>query len=184
MKRNGTTSKGTPRWRCKNPSCGASTIKTNSEAIHAARFRLFIDWITGTRSLDQLANAHGLTRRTLRTYFHPFWAIEVPDNTDHQRVYDQVFIDGTYFNTNCLLVASTTDHVVAWHWCFTEDSYAYSKLLNKLAPPKVVTTDGQKGALKAIKNRWPTTRIQRCLVHVKRNIQTYVSQLAPTNICR
>ena len=175
MKRNGKTAKGTPRWRCKNPDCGASTTKSNTDAIHTARFRVFMDWIMGTRSLDQIAASHKHGLRTLTRWFKPFWAVQIPDNTDHHRVYDQIFIDGTYFNTNCLLVASTTDHVVAWHWCFTEDAYAYSQLLNKLAPPKVVTTDGQKGALKAIKSCWPDTRIQRCLVHVKRNIQTYVT---------
>ncbi|WP_445082510.1 IS1/IS1595 family N-terminal zinc-binding domain-containing protein, partial [Corynebacterium sanguinis] len=25
MKKNGTTTKGTTRWRCKNPDCGSST---------------------------------------------------------------------------------------------------------------------------------------------------------------
>ena len=55
MKRNGKTAKGTPRWRCKNPDCGASTTKSNTDAIHAARFRVFMDWIMGTRSLDQIA---------------------------------------------------------------------------------------------------------------------------------
>ncbi|WP_442870334.1 transposase, partial [Aerococcus sp. UMB7533] len=35
----------------------------------------------------------------------------------------------------------------------------------------VATTDGAAGALAAIKQEWPTTRIQRCLVHVQRNIR-------------
>lgn len=36
----------------------------------------------------------------------------------------------------------------------------------------MVITDGQAGALSAIKDQWPNTRIQRCLVHIKRNIRT------------
>lgn len=32
-----------------------------------------------------------------------------------------------------------------------------------------------KGALKAITTTWPTTKIQRCLVHVKRNVQKHVT---------
>jgi transposase-like protein len=42
-----------------------------------------------------------------------------------------------------------------------------------------VTTDGHAGALKAIRDTWPTAQIQRCLVHVKRNIQQDVG-LNPT----
>ena len=36
----------------------------------------------------------------------------------------------------------------------------------------MVVTDGQAGALSAIKDQWPNTRVQRCLVHIKRNIRT------------
>src|SRR5699024_8197144 len=49
------------------------------------------------------------------------------------------------------------------------------KLLDRLPTPHVVTTDGQRGALKAIKKHWPQAKVQRCLVHVKRNILTYVA---------
>ena len=33
----------------------------------------------------------------------------------------------------------------------------------------MATTDGAPGALKAIATSWPTTRIQRCLIHVRRD---------------
>ena len=70
------------------------------------------------------------------------WFITVPTDTDPYRVYDQVFIDGTYFHKKCLLVACTKDHVIAWHWCLRESSNEYLKLLDKIAEPLVVTTDG------------------------------------------
>ncbi|WP_439216152.1 IS1/IS1595 family N-terminal zinc-binding domain-containing protein [Corynebacterium glucuronolyticum] len=82
MKRNGKTAKGTPRWRCKNPDCGASTTKSHTDAIHATRFRVFMDWIMGTRSLDQIAASHKQSLRTLTRWFKPFWAVQIPDNTD------------------------------------------------------------------------------------------------------
>lgn len=174
MKRNGTTSKGTQRWRCK-AHCGASTTQPNTDAIQAGRFALFISWLMGPLSLTSQAALLGRTRKTLSTWFHHFWLVHVPDNTDHHRVYDQLFIDGTYFNKNCLLVASTKTHVVAWRWCFTEDSWNYSRLLEQLPAPRVVTTDGQKGALAAITKIWPEAKVQRCIVHVKRNVQSYVT---------
>lgn len=177
MRKNGTTSKGTTRWRC--TTCGAGTTNTRPDDQHAQRFQLFIDWITNPESRTSVAKKLGVTRRTLTRWFHDYWFVQVPRNTDHQRVYDQLFIDGTYFNKKCLLVACTTTHVVAWHWCTQEDSHNYVKLLDQLQPSMIVTTDGQRGALKAINDTWPTTKVQRCIVHVKRNIQRYVT-LKPT----
>lgn len=104
----------------------------------------------------------------------------MPDNTDPYRIYEQVFIDGTYFGSNCLLVASSKTHVIAWHWCKHENTYNYNRLLDKIPhPPTVITTDGHAGALKAIHDTCPTAQIQRCLVHIKRNIQQDVG-LKPT----
>lgn len=104
------------------------------------------------------------------------WFITVPTYTDPYRVYDQVFIDGTYFHKKCLLVACTKDHVIAWHWYLRESSYEYLKLLDKIAEPLVVTTDGSGGALKAIDTTWKNVQIQRCLVHVQRNTFTSISR--------
>ncbi|MCZ9301708.1 transposase-like zinc-binding domain-containing protein, partial [Corynebacterium marquesiae] len=35
MKKNGTTSKGTTRWRCKDPNCGSSTTRTRTDLTQA-----------------------------------------------------------------------------------------------------------------------------------------------------
>lgn len=100
----------------------------------------------------------------------------MPTATDPHRVYDQVFIDGTYFHNKCLLVACTQTHVIAWHWCLRESSYEYLKLLDKIAQPLVVTTDGAGGALKALHTKWPDVTIQRCLVHIQRNTFADISR--------
>lgn len=55
--------------------------------------------------------------------------------------------------------------------CIRENTEAYKSLLNNLLAPTVVITDGNAGALSAIKQVWSETRVQRCLVHVKRNIR-------------
>lgn len=172
MRRNGTTSKGTQRWRC--PGCGATTTQPNTTAITAAHFRLFIDWLLSPVSLADKAHQHGYTRQTLSRWFEDFWLVHVPATHDHT-VYDQLFIDGTYFNNNCLLVASTCTHVIAWRWCSTENTSNYQRLLATIPAPRVVTTDGHHAALSAIKKTWPESQVQRCLVHVKRNIQTSVT---------
>lgn len=151
-----------------------------ADRTNATVFANFIDWITSTTTLSSYARFLNVSRVTLSRRFTWCWLVQVPHNVDPNRIYDQVFIDGTYFrDRSCLLVASTTDHVIDWLWCNGESQATYSKLLSNIAPPLVACTDGHGGALAAIKATWPTTRVQRCLVHVKRNIQTHVG-LRPT----
>lgn len=97
--------------------------------------------------------------------FTTFWYIDVPNTPDPYRVYDQVFIDGTYTVTGCLLVAATRTHVICWYWTKSETTAAYTQLLQGLAPPLCVVIDGGARSYSAIKTCWPTTRIHRCLVH-------------------
>ncbi|MCG7243505.1 MULTISPECIES: IS1249 family transposase [Corynebacterium] len=176
VKKNGTTSAGKTRWRCKDRSCGHSFTNTNDDPIQTARFRMFYEWFLSSSTLSSIAAEHGYSRRQLTRWFENFWLVHVPDNTDSNRIYDQLFVDGTYFgHQNCLLVASTKAHVVAWHWCRQEDTFNYNRLFDKVGhAPLVVTTDGHQGSLEAIKTTWSQAHIQRCLVHVKRNIQRYV----------
>lgn len=174
MRRAGRTTAGKQRWRCTN--CNATTTNTRRHTADIKHFQAFIEWILTGDPADRVAHRYGITRRTLTRWCETFWYIQPPTHTDPHRIYDQVFIDGTYFHNKCLLVASTTTHVVAWHWCTKEDSYNYGKLLDKLAPPLVVTTDGQRGSLKVIKKHWPNTKVQRCLVHIQRNVYAYTTR--------
>ena len=124
-KRNGTTSKGTTRWRCK--ACGASVNKRRPDVAKAATFTQFIEHCTTTTSLEALADRNGVSVSTMKRRFSWCWLVDVPDPTiGHTgRIYDQVFLDGTYTASGCLIVAATLDHVIAWHWCKRETTRAY-----------------------------------------------------------
>ena len=37
------------------------------------------------------------------------------------------------------------------------------RLLDELAPPQLVTCDGDSGGLKALRSLWPDTPVQRCI---------------------
>ena len=111
--------------------------------------------------------------------FTSFWLIDVPNTPDPNRVYDQIFIDGTYTDAGCLLVAASRDHVIAWHWAKRETTHAYTQLLSGIAEPLCVVLDGGQGALSAIKACWPNTLIQRCLVHAQRVIRRYTTSTPP-----
>ena len=152
----------------------------NNDAVQAKWFRLFISWLTSSNSLAETAKTCGVSTRTLQRRFTPFWLIQPPRSVDKQRIYDQIFIDGTYYNTKCLVVAADSSHVINWFWCTKESSWSYTRLLDPLAPPQLVTCDGDAGGLKALNCLWPDTPVQRCIVHVKRNIQR-ATGLHPTS---
>ena len=134
IKKNGTNG-DTQRWRCKDSTCGYSFSNTNEDATDTKRFRIFQTWLLSSLSLTAVAQQHQRPRRTLTRWFEPFWYIQVPSNIDPHRVYEQVFIDGTYFGNNCLLVASSKTHVIAWQWCKHENTYNYNRLFDKIPPP-------------------------------------------------
>ena len=106
MKKNGTTTKGTTRWRCKNPDCGTSTTHRRPDLTKARDFKAFHRYVTSTTSLTTIACDAGVSRWTLDRRFEPLWLIDVPNTPDPNRVYDQIFIDGTYTDAGCLLVAA------------------------------------------------------------------------------
>ena len=95
MKKNGTTSKGTTRWRCKDPNCGSSTTRTRTDLTQARNFKAFVSYVTSTATLSELAGQQRVSRWTLDRRFEPFWLIDVPNDGAPQRVYEQIFIDAT-----------------------------------------------------------------------------------------
>jgi len=183
-KKNGTTSKGTTRWRCKDPHCGSSTTHTRNDQALKRDFTAFHRYVTSTTPLPQIARDLGVSRWTLDRRFETFWLIDVPNTPDPNRVYDQIFIDGTYTAAGCLLIAASVDHVIAWHWAKQESAHAYTQLLSKIAEPLCVVLDGGRGAYTAIKAVWPNALIQRCLVHAQRVIRRHTTSRPRTDAGR
>lgn len=170
LKRNGTTSAGRTRWRCRD--CGASSTRSRADVTHRAELEAFVGWLLGPTT--QAATALG-SARTFRRKTDWCWRIE-PTITVTGEVYDEVQIDGIYLSSKwCCLIASAGGKVIAWQWCDREKTAAWKALLEQVPPPTVVVCDGGSGLLPAVAEAWPNTRIQRCLVHVQRNVRTYLT---------
>ena len=103
------------------------------------------------------------------------WRVE-PGLPVTGEVYDEIQVDGLYLRSNwCLLIATVHGGVVAWQWCDREKTAAWTALLTQFPPPRVVVCDGGTGLLQAISDCWKTAKVQRCLVHVQRNLRTYLT---------
>lgn len=157
MKRNGRTSAGTQRWRCK--SCGSScSHKYGSEA---KQLDAFLGWLLskGTQ-LDMPGQGRTFRRRCAR-----FWEIwPMPEVVDE--VHRVVYVDGIHLARDVVvLIACSDEFVLSWYLARAETSRAWRALLSRIAPPEVVVTDGGSGFAKAVAAEWPQTRVQRCLFH-------------------
>ena len=166
VKKNGRTSKGDIRYRCTH--CGASYRVNRPDISRKAELDQFVKWLTGKNAIGDLQVPSSTWQR--RTNW--CWRVD-PVIVPTGQIYDYIQIDGTYLPYGwCLLTAVNNGKVLAWQWCNQENKTAYKQLLKRLPEPLMVITDGQAGALSAIKDQWPNTRVQRCLVHIKRNIRT------------
>ena len=170
LKRNGTTGAGRTRWRCTR--CGASAIKSRPDLVRRGEFNAFLGWLLGPLSQD---GASGASARSFRRRSAWCWSVE-PEITVTAEVYDEVQLDGIYLSSHwCCLIASHRGKVLAWQWCDREKTASWTALLHRLPPPAVVISDGGSGLHAALRQVWPDAAIQRCLVHVQRNVRTQLT---------
>ncbi|OXM99238.1 IS1249 family transposase [Bifidobacterium vansinderenii] len=167
MKRNGRTRAGTQRWMC--VACSLTGVMRQQDAERGRQLDAFLGWLLG-RASQSSCDAHG-DARALRKRTAWCWNIrpEIPPCTVKHHT---VMADGTYMSHGwCLITAvdGESGEVLGSQWCPHESKAAYVALFSRIPSPDVLVTDGLRGAETACNAVWPSTRIQRCLVHVQRN---------------
>lgn len=157
MKRNGKTSSGAQRWRCK--TCGSSTSHHIDKK--AKDLMTFVNWLLSKNAQTSMPG----NGRTFRRKTSEFWKIwPMPEIVDE--VHKVVFVDGIWIEKNTvILIACSNNCVLSWHLARSENTHAWRSLLSRIAPPKMVVTDGGSGFAKAVSIEWPETKVQRCLFH-------------------
>lgn len=73
-----------------------------------------------------------------------------------------VLVDGTYFQSWCLLIAYDGRHVLDWQ-----------QILRRQRAPEVAVLDGGTGLHAAIAAEWPSARIQRCYFHIMQTVRRH-----------
>ena len=132
-----------------------------------------MNWLCGKHSQTDLGGPSAA--RQFRRDTAWCWNVEPrlgPVTTTHHTI----LVDGIYIGSWCLLIAVTEDlQVLAWQWCARESSPAWQALLTRIPAPVVVVCDGGQGIASALRKMWPTTRIQRCIFHVRMNLRRHLT---------
>ncbi|WP_129914840.1 IS1 family transposase, partial [Bifidobacterium pseudolongum] len=126
MKRNGTSSAGRARWRCKDPGCGSS--RTRGYGTAARDVRGFIDWLLSADTQEQ----RHVSARTLRRRNELGWSLWPPCPMDGQ-VHDVVHLDGIHLGRNAVVPVAWGDgHVLGWYVARRETSAAWMNLMARI----------------------------------------------------
>lgn len=167
MKRNGKTSSGRQRWRCRD--CGSSSTHTRCDL--SKDLDEFLSWLLSKdRQIDMPGQGRSFRRRTQR-----FWQVwPMPSVVDE--IHRVIYVDGIYLAKNVvILIACSDEHVLSWYLARAETSRAWEALLSRIAAPDMVVTDGGTGFAKAARRCWPDTSIQRCLFHAFCQVKRYTT---------
>ena len=71
MQKWGKDARGNIRFRCKN--CSTSIIRKRLDLTQKYKEILFVNWLLGKYSKDEIASEYGVSRRTLVNWFSSFW---------------------------------------------------------------------------------------------------------------
>ena len=153
----GTAKSGSQRWYCKN--CKISFTQSIDDA--SRRINIFLNWLFSKKTQSEMPGEG----RTFRRKTSEFWSIwPMPPKIEEPR--DVVYVDGIYIARKaCILICCDDTNVLGWYLCRDEHSGAWKALMQRIAEPVVVVSDGGTGFNKALKKTWPNSMHQRCVFH-------------------
>lgn len=113
--------------------------------------------------------------RIFRRKCAPFWDIwPMPPKIEEPR--SVIYVDGMHLGRRAVvLIASDERHVLGWHPCRAENSCGWSALMQRLAAPEVVVSDGGDGFPKALRKTWPHAHHQRCIFRAFSQVKRYTT---------
>jgi hypothetical protein len=171
---------GKQRYQCSE--CFANfTIKNEGVKEHNL-FVWFRKWIMERQVYSTLVRDSKMSQSTLQNLFRKYLN-SAPVIAIKSKSKVHLLIDGSYFSNGLCLILYF-DHDIRYVQLYRETNQEKVKEitedlenLKKLGVDVYsVTCDGNKSILKSIKTAYPNAIIQRCLVHIKRQVKNYLSQ--------
>ena len=154
------------------------------------QFSWFNQWILYRSTLEQLSARSGYSKRKLQYLFDQYLS-NPPQWIIHQKINLYLIIDGTYFRKwLCLILYYDSALKYALFYRFTtgelykelkEDLENLKKLGIEIA---AVTCDGKQSIIKSVKKVYPQATLQRCMVHVQRNVRKWLTRNPTTEAAR
>lgn len=163
---------GSQRWFCKE----CSIVVTPTIEHSSRNFKTFLEWLFSKKTQKEMPGEG----RTFRRKTSSFWNIwPMPPKIEEPR--DVVYVDGIYIARKaCILICCDDKHVLGWYLCRDEHSQAWMALMQRIAEPLVVVSDGGTGFGKALKKVWPNAKHQRCVFHAFCQVKRYTTSRPKT----
>lgn len=137
-----------------------------------------------------LTRDSGMSQSSLQNLFKKYLQ-SAPSVEIRSKSKVHLLIDGTYFSNGlCLILYYDHDirYVQLYRHTDKEKLKEIREDLENLKKLGVevysVTCDGHRSILSAIRKAYPEAIIQRCLVHIKRQVKNYLSENPKNAICR
>ena len=172
--------RGKHRYYCK--TCGGYFTDKRAEVSMKNKEVWFKQWIVGKRTFEQLVHESPYSERTLKRYFYrmlpkcPVWHIQRREKVN-------LLIDGTYFPNKVCLVLYRDANIRMTIFYRLTDGERFQELKEDLLNIKQmgvciesVTCDGGANILKAVREVCPEAVIQRCTVHIAREVETWITR--------
>lgn len=170
--KNGKTKAGTQRWLCKECSDSFTNPIDNS----TKQFVQFQHWLFSKAVQKEMSGAG----RSFRRKISKFWEIwPMPPKIESPM--KVVYVDGIYLRRKaCILICCNERYVLGWYLCCYENSRAWEALMQRIAAPAMVVSDGGPGFRKALKRVWPKAKLQRCTFHAFLQVKRYTTDRPKT----
>jgi len=172
--------KGKQRYRCSD--CFNNFSGSNKSVQQSNQFIWFRKWIMERQVYQYLSRDSGLSQRTIQRLFKDYLK-KAPKVPIRSKTHVHLLIDGTYFSNGlCLILYYDYDiqYVQLYRETNKEKLKEIKEDLQNLKRLGVdvysVTCDGHSAILRAVTKVYPNAVIQRCLVHIKRQVQNYLSR--------
>lgn len=169
LRKNGTQQNSKQRWRCVR--CGTARIHRRRDTTFRNELKGFVSYILGMTARNKRKDSLATQSR----HYAPYWQV-VPVPCVTGEVHAFVVADATSVGMGVVGILRSETHVMTWHHGIRENSELWLRTFSTIPRPSAVVCDGQKGILKALKLLCPDVVIQRCLVHVERNMHTKLTR--------
>lgn len=179
---------GHTRYYCK--TCGSYFTDRRTSVSLKNKEVWFREWIIGKQTISRLSERSGYSERTLKSYFYkvlptcPTWHIQRREKVN-------LLIDGTYFtNKVCLVVYRDANIKMTLLYRLT-DGERFRELKEDLRnivrlgiEIDSVTCDGAANILKAVREVCPEAVLQRCTVHIVREVESWITRRPQSEAAR